>query len=78
MPRYDYRQLGPTPAAEKIFLGWVEALDREFMNRDPEHRSLVVRNALHELYLGAGYREPKPTEPPPNCATVCRRPTIST
>ncbi|HLQ51753.1 MAG TPA: acyltransferase [Terriglobales bacterium] len=63
MPRYDYRQLGPTPAAEKIFLGWVEALDREFMNRDPEHRSLVVRNALHELYLGAGYREPKPTEP---------------
>ena len=51
MPRYDYRQIGPTPAAEKIFLGWVEALDREFMNRDPEHRSLVVRNALHELYL---------------------------
>jgi acetyltransferase-like isoleucine patch superfamily enzyme len=63
MPRYDYRQIGPTPAAEKIFLGWIEALDREFMNRDPEHRSLVVRNALHELYLGRAYHEPKLTEP---------------
>ncbi|HZS28732.1 MAG TPA: acyltransferase [Candidatus Angelobacter sp.] len=63
MPRYDYRQIGPPPAAEKIFLGWVEALDREFMNRDPEHRSLLVRNELHELYLGRAYHEPKLTEP---------------
>src|SRR5215471_12890833 len=62
MPRYEYRQLGPIPEAEKTFLGWIEALDREFMNRDPEHRSLVVRNALHELYLGKGYHEPHATE----------------
>jgi len=63
MPRYEYRQLAPTPLAEKTFLGWIESLDREFTNRDPEHRSLAVRNALHELYLNRGYEEPKLTEP---------------
>lgn len=59
MPRYEYRNLNPSPAAEKAFLSWIEALDREFMNRDPEHRSLVVRNALHELYLGRPYAAPE-------------------
>ena len=52
MPRYEYRVLNPTPAAEKAFLAWIDKLDQEFMNRDPEHRSDVVRDALHELYLG--------------------------
>jgi len=52
MPRYEYRILNPTPAAEKSFLSWIDALDREFMNRDPNHRSDVVRNALCEIYLG--------------------------
>ncbi len=52
MPRYEYRVLNPTPAAEKSFLAWIENLDQEFTNRDPEHRSDVVREALHELYLG--------------------------
>src|SRR5689334_5669710 len=61
MPRYEYRNLNPSPAAEKAFLSWIEALDREFMNRDPEHRSLVVRNALHELYLGRPYAAPENT-----------------
>src|SRR5271170_1972810 len=51
MPRYEYRVLSPTPAAEKTFLAWIDRLDQEFMNRDPEHRSDVVRNVLHELYL---------------------------
>ena len=63
MPRYEYRQLAPTRPAEKAFLGWIDALDREFANRDAEHRSLIVRNALHELYLGRGYNEPRLTEP---------------
>jgi acetyltransferase-like isoleucine patch superfamily enzyme len=58
MPRYEYRVLNPTPVAEKAFLGWIDRLDKEFMNRDPQHRSDVVRNALHELYLGRPYATP--------------------
>lgn len=58
MPRYEYRNLNPTPAAETTFASWVESLDREFMNRDPEHRSLVVRDALHQLYFGRPYAPP--------------------
>src|SRR5437868_2688287 len=58
MPRYEYRILNPTPAAEKNFLAWIDQLDREFMNRDPEHRSNVVRDALHEIYLGRPYSPP--------------------
>jgi len=55
MPRYEYRVLNPIPAAEKAFLEWIDELDREFMNRDPEHRSDVVRDALHQLYMGRPY-----------------------
>ena len=58
MPRYEYRVLNPTPAAEKAFLAWIGLLDQEFMNRDPEHCSDVVRDALHELYLGRSYSAP--------------------
>jgi acetyltransferase-like isoleucine patch superfamily enzyme len=50
MPRYEYRNLGPTPAAQKAFLEWIEQLDSEFANSDPEHRSDVVREALRQLY----------------------------
>jgi acetyltransferase-like isoleucine patch superfamily enzyme len=63
MPRYEYRNLSPTTAAEKTFLTWIDELDREFMNRDPEHRSVVVRNALHELYLGCEYATPNAISP---------------
>jgi acetyltransferase-like isoleucine patch superfamily enzyme len=63
MPRFEYRVLNPTPAAEKVFLEWINNLDREFMNRDPEHRSLIVRDALHQLYLGRPYSEPDPNAP---------------
>jgi len=55
MQRYEYRILNPVPAAEKAFLEWIDELDREFMNRDSEHRNDVVRNALHQLYLGRPY-----------------------
>jgi len=55
MPRYEYRVLNPTPAAEKAFVGWIDQLDQEFMNRDPGHRSDVVCDALHQLYLGRPY-----------------------
>src|SRR5881409_2978887 len=60
MPRYEYRVLNPTASAEKAFLSWVDRLDQEFMNPDPEHRSNFVRDALHELYLG---RSDAPREP---------------
>jgi len=63
MPRYEYRVLNPTSAAEKVFLAWIDKLDQEFINRDPEHRSKVVRNALHELYLGRPYMAPDPSTP---------------
>ena len=44
-------------------LAWIERLDHEFSNRDPEHRSKVVRDALHELYLGRPYFPPDPNGP---------------
>ncbi|HEY1264478.1 MAG TPA: acyltransferase [Terriglobales bacterium] len=58
MPRYEYRPLTPTPAAENAFLSWIDSLDREFVDRDPERRSKVVQDALHELYLARPYSEP--------------------
>jgi len=61
MPRYEYRVLNPTAAAEKIFSDWIERLDQEFMDRNPEHRSTVVRDALHQLYFGRPYAPPNPT-----------------
>jgi len=63
MPRYEYRVLNPTPAAEKAFLAWIDRLDQEFMNRDPGHHNKMVRNALHELYLGRPYMAPNPGNP---------------
>jgi acetyltransferase-like isoleucine patch superfamily enzyme len=55
MPRYEYRPIHPTPEAEKSFLAWIDQLDKEFDNRDPEHRSNVVRDTLHQLYLERSY-----------------------
>jgi acetyltransferase-like isoleucine patch superfamily enzyme len=63
MPRYEYRVLNPTPPAEKAFLEWIDRLDQEFMDRDANHRSDVVRDALHQLYLGRPYAPPDPTAP---------------
>lgn len=50
MPRYEYRKISPTAAAEKAFLAWIDQLDSEFANTDPEHRSDVITEALHQLY----------------------------
>ena len=52
MPRYEYRNIQPLPAAEKAFMDWIQKLDEQFANRNVAHRCLVVRDALHELYLG--------------------------
>ncbi|HET6841794.1 MAG TPA: acyltransferase [Candidatus Angelobacter sp.] len=63
MPRYEYRNLQPLPGVEKTLLDWVQKLDEQFSNRDVEHRSIVVRDTLHELYLGRPYAPPSPTAP---------------
>ena len=59
MPRYEYRKLEQLPDASKAFDGWIEHLDREFANKDVTHRSEVVRDVLHELYLGRPYEAPR-------------------
>ncbi len=63
MFRFEYRTLAPQTEAEKLLLDWIARLDHEFANRDPEHRSLVVRDALHQLYLGRPYAPPDPQTP---------------
>ena len=63
MPRYEYRPLAPQPDAEKAFLAWIEHLDRQFAERSVEHRSQVVRDTLHELYLGRPYAPPRANAP---------------
>jgi len=55
MPRYEYRALKPLPAAEEAFGRWIADLDAKFADRDATRRSEIVRDALHELYLGAPY-----------------------
>ena len=63
MPRYEYRNLKPQPDAEKLFLDWIDWLDIQFADRDPDHRSLMVRDALHQLYLGRSYTPPAANDP---------------
>jgi len=58
MPRYEYRNPQPTPEAAKSFLAWIDQLDSEFQNKDPDHRSQVVRNTLHEIFMGRPYALP--------------------
>jgi len=59
MPRYEYRAPQPTERAGKAFESWLAWLDEQFSNKDMGHRSTVVRNVLHELYLGRPYAEPQ-------------------
>ncbi len=52
MPRFEYRDLHPTPAAEKDFVQWIDELDGKFQDHDPERRSDIVREALRAIYGG--------------------------
>src|SRR5690348_16914871 len=61
MPRYKYRTLHPD--AEKSFLAFIDYLDKELANPDPAHRSTVVRDALHQIYLGRPYVPADENEP---------------
>src|SRR6185312_9796105 len=43
----------PTPEAEDFYRRWIQFLDDEFMRHgSPERRSEIVRDQLHQLYLG--------------------------
>jgi len=61
MPRYEYRDMRPLPAVEAKLLEWIQQLNEQFSNRDFEHRAVVVRNCLHEIYLGRPWAEPGPS-----------------
>ena len=53
MPVLNYRELKPTPEAEAIFRRWLANLNEEFTRSDsPDRRAEVVRDELHQLYLG--------------------------
>ena len=58
MPRFEYRRLEPLPEATAAFDRWVVWLDEQFANKDTTHRSEVVRNVLHQIYLGRPYTAP--------------------
>jgi len=43
----------PAPEAEEIYRRWLQFLDDEFIRHSsPERRSEIVRDQLHQLYLG--------------------------
>ncbi|MGZ7042654.1 MAG: acyltransferase [Thermoanaerobaculia bacterium] len=59
----EYRPLMPVHAAEDAYLAWIDKLDRAFAPEDIEQRSNVVREALHEIYLGRPYAPPQASDP---------------
>jgi acetyltransferase-like isoleucine patch superfamily enzyme len=43
----------PMPEAEEVYRRWIQFLDDEFVRHSsPERRSEIVRDQLHQLYLG--------------------------
>ena len=53
MTRTSYRELKPTLEAEAAFTRWISHLDSEFSrHHNPELRAEIVRDELHQLYLG--------------------------
>lgn len=56
MPDDLNREVTPLPDAAAAFTGWIEHLDLEFTRHDrPELRSGIVRDELHQLYLGSAH-----------------------
>lgn len=51
-----YRELTPLPDAVAAFTGWIAHLDLEFSRHlNPELRGEIVRDELHQLYLGRSH-----------------------
>jgi acetyltransferase-like isoleucine patch superfamily enzyme len=66
MPRYEYRELEPSPEAKEVFTRWIDSLDEEFtLLAKPAQRGELVRDQLHQLMLGRSRRgEPALTPNP--------------
>lgn len=57
MAKYQYRDLHPTAEAQEIFCRWIKHLDEEFgRHKEPQLRAELVRDALHQIYLGRPHR----------------------
>jgi acetyltransferase-like isoleucine patch superfamily enzyme len=53
MPIYSYRELNPTPKAEKLYNEWLQCLDDAFtLHTAEEPRADIVRDTLLKLYRG--------------------------
>lgn len=53
MARYAYRELHPTAEAEEVYRRWLAHLDEEITrHKEPRLRAEMVRDALHQVYLG--------------------------
>jgi acetyltransferase-like isoleucine patch superfamily enzyme len=53
MPVLNYYELKPTPEAEAIFRRWLANLNEEFTrHQSVDRRSEIVRDELHQIYLG--------------------------
>ncbi len=53
MPRYEYRELKPTAEGEETYRRWLAHLDEELTrHKEPRLRGELVRDALHQIYLG--------------------------
>jgi hypothetical protein len=53
MATNEERQLRPTPEAEALYRRWIAHLSDEFArNQSPDRRAEIVRDELHQLYLG--------------------------
>jgi len=53
MAESNKREIRPLPEAEGLYRRWLAHLDDEFKRQEsPERRAEIVRDELHEIYLG--------------------------
>lgn len=61
MPIHTYRELKPSPDAEAIYVRWLSHLNEEFTRcQSVDRRSEIVRDELHQIYLGRIHSAHKP------------------
>lgn len=62
MTIHAYRELKPIPEAEATYLRWLSQLNEEFTRcQSVDRRSEIVRDELHQIYLGRIYGGRKQT-----------------
>ena len=53
MATSNERELRPTPEAEALYRRWIAELNEEFKRHNsPDRRAEIVRDELHQIYLG--------------------------